>query len=206
MTPDSQPVQPAPSSMLTPTDGPMRVFTFLSKTYELSAGKTEGAVPIWDVADSLDIDETIAESIASDLQEMNLIFYSSLAGDIALTSFGVSEIVLARSLPDQPTTHFPALAHMSEQMMLPLVGNKVDNDATAAPAELPVSESVADSFSADIHCLANQLATFKHELHGSESSLHLNQRIDELDDVLCDCTHVSAQLLSDLQEIHLALT
>jgi len=205
MTPESQPAQSAPSSLLPPTDAPMRAFSFLLKAYELSAGEAEGAVPIWDVGSALGIEESIAEAIASDLQEMNLIYYSSLAGDIALTSFGLSEIVLARSLPEQPTTHFPALAAMSEQMMLPLAGRKIEDASDVEPQEASASEPIPDSFSADIHYLADQLAAFKHDLHGSESALHLSRRIDELDDALSECPHWSADLISDLQEIQLEL-
>ncbi len=190
------------------TVGPMRSFSFLLKAYELGSSEAEGAVPIWDVGAALGIEETEAESLASDLQEMNLIYYSSLAGDIALTSFGVSEIVLARSLPDQATTHFPPLALMSDQMMLPLT----------ARAELPVTDQLdtrlrkvdhtdaVDSFSSEVHVLATQLEAFKHDLCGSESAVHLDRRIDELDNALGECGHWSKELLSELEEIQLELT
>jgi len=98
----------------------INAFSFLLKAYDFSSEHTEQSVPIWDIGRVMGLEEAQAEEIASDLQDMNLVYYSSLAGDIALTSYGMSEIVLAQSQPLQPTTHFPSLASMSPQMMLPL--------------------------------------------------------------------------------------
>jgi len=101
-------------------------FSFLTRVHEMCASAENHCIPIWDVGEAMGLSEVESEQIASDLQELNMLHYTSLAGDIALTSFGVSEIILARSQPDMPTTHFPALASFSDQMHLPLA---LDTDA-----------------------------------------------------------------------------
>jgi len=155
-------------------------FSFLLKAYDFSSEHTEQSVPIWDIGQVMGLSETRAEEVASDLQEMNLLYYSSLAGDIALTSFGMSEVVLAQSQPLQPTTHFPPLANMSPQMMLPL---------SAAPQP-------------GMARLVDQLEAFSEELaQVSESRFDLTDTIQLLDETL-QHSHANEQnLIDELQAI-----
>ncbi|MBX2886500.1 MAG: hypothetical protein KTR32_41480 [Granulosicoccus sp.] len=200
MTPETQSVQcdvptHVSGSSNDPVDGDsasMLAFTFLLKAYELSTPESDDSVPIWDVGSALGLEEVTAESIASDLQDMNLVYYSSLAGDIALTSFGVSEIVLARSLPHQATTHFPPLASMSEQMMLPLANqSSISNTA---------------DFSENVSRLVGQLETFKVELQGQKSAVSLDESIQRLEFTLNETGEWSDVLIRELEEIQLELT
>jgi len=204
MTAEMQTVTDSIAPVLRSEHEPMLAFSFLLTTYELSSPATEDAVPIWDVGSALGLQETVAEGIASDLQEMNLICYSSLAGDIALTSFGVSEIVLARSLPQQPTTHFPPLAVMSEQMVLPLANLAQTSAAVAGDAVAPAS-SLPDDFSADVNQLADQLESFSHNLQGSQSAAHLDRSIDKLERRLNASDEWPAALVADLEQVRLEL-
>lgn len=204
MTPETQtvqskPITPAsagPEDQLQDDAASMLAFTFLLKTYELSKPEADDSVPIWDVGSTLGLEEVVAESIASDLQDMNLVYYSSLAGDIALTSFGVSEIVLARSLPHQATTHFPPLAKMSEQMMLPLVNQASANSASAEPT----------LFTEDVSRLVGQLENFKVELQGQQSAVSLDESIQRLETTLNETGEWSEALISELEDIQLELT
>lgn len=203
MTPETQPVQSKPPTALSGSPdeqdqsdvASMQAFSFLLKTYEMSSLETDDSVPIWDVGSALGLEEVVAESIASELQDMNLVYYSSLAGDIALTSFGISEIVLARSLPHQATMHFPPLASMSEQMMLPLANLPASNNAP----------SQAQGFTADVSRLVGQLESFKAELQGQKSALNLDHSIQRLEDTLNETGEWSGTLIAELEEIQLEL-
>ena len=166
---------------------PMLEFSFLLKTYELGAVEDDDSIPIWDVGDALGIDEPLSESIASDLQERKLIYYSSLAGDIALTSLGVSEIVLARSMPDQPTTHFPPLSSMSDQLMLPL-------------------PQLHSSLPTELGELTTQLEKFRAELTGDDSALELDTCIEVLSSSLTRQPEAAAEFISDLEDLQATLT
>ena len=159
-------------------------FSFLIKAYEMSAEEKDRSVPIWEVGDEMGLNEIEAENLASNLQEMSLLYYSSLAGDIALTSFGVSEIVLARSQPDQATTHFPALSSFSDQMMLPL-SNKQE------PSMLRIVDQL-EAFSAEL-------------LAESTRNYDLNPCIEELDETLKENGGGPQSLIAELEELQLDL-
>lgn len=162
----------------------IRSFAFLVKAYELGAEETDCSVPIWEVGGDLGMSESDAEGIASNLQEMNLLYYSSLAGDIALTSFGVSEIVLARSQPHQATTHFPPLSSISDQMMLPLSNKRETN----------------------VKKLVDQLESFSAELLAENTQqFDLNPCIDLLDETLKISNGGPSSLIAELEELQLDL-
>lgn len=128
MMPETQ-KQPTPkaSNALNEAAG---LFSFLVRTWQYGAESRDRSVEVWSVGESLGIGDEQADRYVQELLELDLLRYNSLAGDVTLTSNGVTEVVLAQSRPWQPTEHFPPLAHMSNQMMLPLSGAETVVDAS----------------------------------------------------------------------------
>lgn len=159
----------------------IHAFSFLLTAYDCSSDYREQSVPIWDIGKAVGLSELQAEEIASELQELNLLYYSSLAGDIALTSFGMSEVVLAQSQPQLATTHFPPLANMSAQMLLPL-----------RPAQQP-----------QVSKLVHQLESYGESLTQLADNRHdLNESVQMLEEVLATCDLVESSFIAELEEIN----
>ena len=87
-------------------------FKFLHQAWLFGKSKADCSVGIWDIGDSLSLGDSTSEALAGELKAAQLVYYSSLAGDIALTSLGVSEVILAKAQPSKATGRFPSLHSM----------------------------------------------------------------------------------------------
>ncbi len=133
-------------SLVLAATGVNRVLLFLLKMGEMADGTHAGmadSIPIWDIGAEIAMSEIEAEAIASDLQEQALIAYSSLAGDIALTDLGRSELNLLYARPDTPTQRFPALLSLLNDLPVNIIDAGEPHAREQSPVT-PIAEFVGE--------------------------------------------------------------
>ena len=142
------------------------------------------SVPIWDVGAAIGLSEIEAESIASDLQEQALIAYSSLAGDIALTELGRSELALLYARPDTPSQRFPALTALLRSLPVHVIPaeplSDVDIDGQGALAAV-TGENPQPPVK-----LNEPMADFVGQLEACCGDLHTGQTDEETPEIPLD--------------------
>ena len=169
------------------------------------------SVPIWDVGAAIGLSEIEAESIASDLQEQALIAYSSLAGDIALTELGRSELALLYARPDTPTQRFPALTALLRTLPVHVIPAEpvpdADGQVTLATATCDNPQPPAQ--------LNEPLADFVGQLEACCGDLHIGQTDEEPREIPLDKLQLaldqqtstdSEELIDELHEVASSLS
>ncbi len=83
--------------------------TFLDALYELSGADEHKYFSMWEIGEGLEFDRDHTSRIVQYLHGEGLLEHRAIGGIIGITHYGIKEVEEAKSAPDQPTYHFPAV-------------------------------------------------------------------------------------------------
>ena len=105
---------------------------FLNALYELSGADEHKYFSMWEIGKSLKLDRDQTSRITQYLYGEGMMEYRALGGIIGITHYGIREVEEAKSIPDQPTYHFPAVNVINIGSMVNSAIQQASPDATQA--------------------------------------------------------------------------
>ena len=153
-------------------------FRFLNLLYEKSGASEHRIIVMSDLGLELGLDRQATHRITDYLAGENLLKHKT-AGGICITHQGIIEIEEAKSDPDRPTRHFPAVVNVI-QVAGDVVGSQIQQ-ATQASQQVQVNQH-----------LQHALFEFLTELEQKVSELSLEGERQR--DLLADMETIKAQL------------
>ncbi len=131
-------------------------FEFMRRLYELTGGSLLPTVNLNELGQHFGWDEITTRDIAMFLSNEGLVQFLSLGGDLTITHAGVVEVEAAEERPNDPTVHFPAIAHITNNIHT-MTNSQIQQGTVGSTQSLVLNESQKQSIAEAVKSLRADL-------------------------------------------------